>query len=286
MRSAVIIGCGFIGSALAKRLAGAGWRVTGWTGSEKSARTLVDEPYDAVACDVGDEEAVREFFGHQPAPDILVDCVSSSRGDEAVYRRVYLDGIRHLTAHARPGRLIFTSSTSVYGQTDGSIVSEESPAAPESETGRILLETERIALANGGIVARLAGLYGPGRSVVLERFLSGTAVIEEEGARYLNQVHRDDVVSALVFLLTAGEAAGIYNVCDDRPMTQLECYEWLATRFNRPVPPRGERQQHRKRAWTNKRVSNARLRALGWKPKYPSFKDAMRDDRELCTSVS
>jgi nucleoside-diphosphate-sugar epimerase len=190
------------------------------------------------------------------------------------YRRVYLEGARNLLAVLAPERLLFTSSTSVYTQTSGEWVAEESAAEPDRETGRVLRETEELVLAQRGCIARLAGIYGPARSVLLRKFLSGEAVIEADGARWINQVHRDDVASALVRLLETG-SSGVFNVADDRPATQLATYEWLAAHFARPLPPTGPVDPNRKRGWTNKRVSNARLRALGWAPIYPSFFDAV-----------
>jgi nucleoside-diphosphate-sugar epimerase len=170
---------------------------------------------------------------------------------------------------------LFTSSTSVYAQTDGSLVTEESPAIPERETGRLLLEAERVTLAAMGIVVRLSGIYGPGRSVILKKFLNGEAVIEEDGRRFLNQIHRDDAARAILHLATA-RAAGIFNVSDSTPLSQIECYRELGRMFERPLPPAGPRDPDRKRGWTHKRVSNEKLRARGWQPGYPSFLDAAR----------
>jgi nucleoside-diphosphate-sugar epimerase len=171
--------------------------------------------------------------------------------------------------------LLFTSSTSVYAQTDGSEVTEESPAGPDRETGKILRETEDLVISHDGIVTRLAGIYGPGRSVILKKFLRGESMIEEDGRRYLNQIHRDDAASAIFHLAMTGRGKpAVYNVTDSRPLSQLECFEALSKLFQRPLPPSGPRDPGRKRGWTHKRVSNAKLRATGWEPRYPSFLDA------------
>ena len=169
--------------------------------------------------------------------------------------------------------LLFTSSTSVYAQTDGSVVTEESPAIPDRETGVLLLAAEQITLAAGGTVARLAGIYGPGRSVILKKFLNAEAIIEEDGRRFLNQIHRDDAARAIFHLATT-RAAGVFNVSDSTPLSQLACYEKLSEIFSRPLPPSGPRDLNRKRGWTHKQVSNAKLRATGWQPRFPSFIDA------------
>ena len=207
--------------------------------------------------------------------DVVVHCASSGRGGADAYRAVYRDGLEHLRDAFSPRRLIFTGSTSVYSQVDGGWVSEESPAEPDRETGRVLLEAEKIALDGGGIVARLAGIYGPGRSVLLKKFLEGSAVLEAGGNRWINQIHRDDGARALLQLAQNEVAAGVYNVCDDTPTTQREIYGWIADFLNRPLPPEGPADLNRKRGWTSKRISNARLRAVGWSPRYPGYRDAL-----------
>ena len=124
---------------------------------------------------------------------------------------------------------------------------------------------------------RLAGIYGPQRSALLSKFLNGTATIDPQSDRFVNQVHRDDIASALFCLLNheARNSAQIYNVVDDQPILQSECYRWLAQRLNRPLPQIRKSEQPRKRGDTNKRVSNAKLHQLGWTSEYPTFGDAM-----------
>src|SRR4029077_17554786 len=146
-------------------------------------------------------------------------------------------------------------------------------------TSRILLEVEKLILEKGGIIARLAGIYGPQRSALLSKFLNGTATIDPNNDRFINQAHRDDIASALFLLLNreAQTSAQIYNVVDDQPLLQSECYRWLAQRLNRTLPPARKSEQPRKRGDSNKRVSNTKLHQLGWTPVYPTFADAMEE---------
>lgn len=204
---------------------------------------------------------------------MLIHSASSGGGGVDAYRAVYRDGLEALIRAAEPRRVVFVGSTSVYAQTDGRWVEEASPANPCVETGRILLETEALALAAGGVVLRLAGLYGPGRSVLLRRYLSGEARMDGEGLRWINQVHRDDAASALV--LATGLPSGIYNVSDDRPATQKQVYGWIAEACRGEIPPQAKGESPRKRGNTNKRVSNARLKSFGWQPRFPSYRDAL-----------
>ncbi len=258
----LLIGHGYLGQALARVFREGGWEVIPVSLSGGDG---------AIACDAGDRAAV----GALPAADFIVHCAASGRGGAAAYQHVYVEGCRNLTDKFPGVPLCFTSSTSVYAQTDGAVVSEESPVIPERETGRLLLEAERITLGARGVVARLAGIYGPGRSVILRKFLSGGAVIEEDGRRFLNQIHRDDAARAIFHLATTGTRGEVFNVSDSRPLSQSDCYEALGRMFSRPLPPCGPRDLSRKRAWTHKQVSNKKLRATGWQPEFPSFLDAV-----------
>jgi nucleoside-diphosphate-sugar epimerase len=275
----LIAGCGFVGLSTARLFAQRGWEVTGCTHTAESAAQLSGESFPVIACDVAERSSVETLapFGSVEA---VVHCASSGRGGAEQYRRVYLEGARHLAAVFPAATLLFTSSTSVYAQTDGGWVTEESPAEPQRETGQLLRETEKFVAAQNGIVARLAGIYGPGRSVLLRKFFDGTATIEGDGAKWINQVHRDDIASALVHLMTA-KARGVFNVNDNVPLAQRDLYAWLAERFHRSLPPSGPIDLNRKRGWTNKQVSNAKLRALGWQPRFPSFFDAVQNDPGL-----
>ncbi len=278
-----IAGCGFVGLATARLFHRGGWEVIGCTHSAESAAALAGEPFRVVVCDISsraDVDRLTDFRGI----DAVIHCASSGRGGADQYRTVYLEGAKNLAAALNPRLLIFTSSTSVYAQTTGEWVTEESAAEPDRETGRILRETEDFVLGMGGIAARLAGVYGPGRSVLLKKFLSGEAVVEGDGSRWINQIHRDDIASALLALAKSGQT-GVFNVSDDQPLAQVDLYEWLAECFQRPVPPFGPIDPNRKRGWTHKRVQNSKLRALGWEPIYPSFFDAVEKDQGLIAGV-
>lgn len=262
----LLVGYGYLGQAIASLFRANAWEVipVSLSGADGS-----------IPCDVGDLEEVAKL----PAANLIIHCAASGRGGADAYRHVYVNGSKALTA-AFPGvPIFFTSSTSVYAQMDGSIVDEESPTLPDRETGQLLLEAENVILSSGGIVARLAGIYGPGRSVILKKFLNNETLIEEDGRRFLNQIHRDDAAAAIYHLAqSARERSGqIYNIADSAPISQLKCHQSLAEQFSKPLPPSGPRDLNRKRGWTHKRVSNAKLCLTGWVPQYPSFTDAVRD---------
>jgi len=273
MRRVLIAGCGYVGQAAADLFHNAGWEVEGWTVSTQSAGKLSAKPYPVFAVDIADADQVSARPGNFEA---LIHCASTRGGGVDLYHRVYLTGAGNLLDRFVESTILFTSSTSVYAQKNGEWVTEESPAQPAHETGKILREAEQLVLDRGGIIARLAGIYGPGRAYLLKRFLSGEAIADPKKDRFVNQVHRDDAAAALAFLLDRqSPAPQIYNVIDDQPILQSECYRWLAAKLNRPIPPAARSPLKHKRGESNKRVSNAKLRGLGWAPRYPTFAEAM-----------
>jgi len=284
----IIAGCGFVGEEVARQLLEAGHEVLGLTHSESSAEKLRQRlSFPVDTCDLSEADSVAALAKRVEAPDVIIHCASSGRGGPESYEAVYLRGCQHLQPSFPEATLIFTSSTSVFPQVSGEWVTESSPAEPDRKTGQILRQAEEVVLGQGGIVARLSGIYGPGRSVILQRFLDGSARIEEGESRFLNQIHRDDAASALVWLGShRAKAQGqAYNVSDGHPMTQRECYEKLAAHFQRPVPEEAPRDLNRKRGWTNKRVSNEALRGLGWEPRFPSFLETLTHDPRFLPSI-
>ncbi|MBV8376138.1 MAG: NAD-dependent epimerase/dehydratase family protein [Verrucomicrobia bacterium] len=271
-RSVLIAGCGFVGLPLARNFVSSGWETHAITASESSAANLQGEAFRVHAANISERTGLKAFADH--SFDVVIHCASSGRGDVSRYAAVFLAGTQNLMAHLDYRRLIFCSSTSVYAQTDGSWVDENSPANSVSETSQVLRKTEDMVLASGGTVTRLAGLYGPGRCVSLQRILEGRAAIQEDGKRVVNSLHQLDAAHALRFLAEA-ESSGLFNVVDNRPVTEMEWFHYVCERLNKPLPPRGPRDYNRKRGWSSKQVSNKKLRSLAWEPIYPTFKDGL-----------
>lgn len=276
MARVLIAGCGYVGEAAANLFQGQKWEVEGWTGSAESAALLANRPYPVRAIDITDRAALSAASGEF---DVIVQSVSTKGGDVEDYRRLYLEGARNLIQRFPGSRFFFTSSTSVYAQRDGTFVDETSLAEPVHDKGKILRETEKLILAAGGIVVRLGGIHGPRRSFFLSKFLEGQAVVDPNDQRFINQVHRDDIVSALLLLAdkTSPGRGEIINVVADQPIKASEAYEWLSKRLRKPLPPPGNRTSSPRRGQSNKWVSNAKLRGLGWEPRYPTFEAAMTE---------
>jgi nucleoside-diphosphate-sugar epimerase len=265
MPHVLIAGCGYVGSAAAKLFANSGWDVTGWVRTPQMAGRVGESEISLKAVDITNLDAVRS---NAFTADVVVQCASSGADS---HRHVYRDGAANLSACFPGARLVFTSSTSVYPQRDASLVNEQSPAEPDSDDARILREAEEIVLENEGIVLRVAGIYGPGRSFLLRSVMNGTAPGKD---RIVNQVHRDDVASAMLFIAQCPTIVPprIFNVVDNTPAPQAEILRWLSARLELPVPESAATPKQ-KRGRSNKRVSNAKLHALGWAAMYPSYRE-------------
>ncbi len=202
--------------------------------------------------------------------DWMVNALSSRGGGEEGYRRLYLEGTQNILnqfQHHPPLSYVHLSSTSVYGQIDGDWVTESSPAEPSNGTSRILVEVEQALLtakrSNGwpATILRSAGIYGPERGHLFLQFLKNEARITGDGSRWLNMVHRDDLVAAIAASFGHPNPPDLVNVGDNEPVTEMAFFQWLANTLSRPMPPSVPAEAKvRKRGATNKRVSNRLLK--------------------------
>ena len=274
----LVIGCGYVGRPLAQSLQSEGDEIAAWTYSPASARELSAFGFARVVVGSVANEALWNDLG---AYDQVVHCASSGGGGPKAYREVFLEGARLMCICQPHARKLFVSSTSVYGQTDGEFVTEKSPAEPAAETSRTLREAEKVALQGGAMVVRSVGIYGPRRARLFEKAQRGEAIIEGNGSRWINQIHRDDLVSALRHLLQLGGKAGeIYNVGDGAPLTYLDYYRRVSALLDQPLPPVGPVKTKRKRGLTSKRVVIDTLRATGWEPRHSDFIAALREIKD------
>ena len=271
--SVLIAGCGDIGSRLATRLLDSDWQVYG-------LRRSIDRLPAGVIGVAGD------LFGAQcPAQwptgqiDYLVYSAAATDHDEAGYQAAYVDGLTHTLNWLeqngqRPKRLLFVSSSSVFGQKDGEWVDETSPAQASNYSGRIMLDAEQVALnsALAASVVRLTGIYGPGREWMLGQVRKGYRVAVDPPL-YGNRIHADDAAGLLAFLLEADREGktldDTYIGVDNAPVPLAEVVGWLRERLG--VTEWAEETSTRRAG--SKRCSNARAKALGWEPRYSSYRE-------------
>jgi nucleoside-diphosphate-sugar epimerase len=285
MRVAVL-GCGYVGLELCRQLV-EDHEVVGVRRSADGIERVEATGARAVRADVTDPDALAAV----PDADAVVFAASSGgRGAEAA-REVYVEGLRTAVDHfcgreAPPDRLVYTSSTGVYGDHGGDWVDEGTPIEPTTPKTEVLAEAERIALDRPtgdctGTVARFAGLYGPDR-YRLDRYVEGPVT---EG--YLNMVHRDDAAGAVRYLLETDRGRDeAVNVVDDEPVSKWEFADWLAAECGRD-PPRKRTVEERlaegdlsgpaqRRLHTSKRVASDRLRELDYEFAFPTYREGYR----------
>src|SRR5687767_8838975 len=181
----LILGAGYVGMPLAEVLTREGHK----------ASTLRQTP--GASSFVGDISNANDLKRLPRDWDWVVNTISSSKGGVDEYQRVFLQGTRNILewlAGSKIQKYVYTSSTSLYGQADGSWVDETSPTDPSSETSKILVETEKLLRGVPAVILRVSGIYGPGRGHLFQQYLRNEATIAGDGSCYLNMIHRADVV--------------------------------------------------------------------------------------------
>lgn len=274
-RKILIVGCGYIGTALAEKLARSA-EVTGITSSDKRHARLQAIGVRPVIADVQDKHWLDSLPDHV---DVIVNTIASGGRD---YRSTYWQSNHDLLAkYARqpPQHFIYTSSTSVYSQIDGSIVTEQDETEASTPMREVLIETEQMLLANRPFpsiaILRLGGIYGPNRHALLDDLRDGVRSFPDDPNRWINQIHRDDAVSAILHMISISPERKIFNVVDDEPVPYGTCLKWLAHRLNVAPPvfdPEAPALRKRRGPKPHRRISNAKLKATGWVPQYPTFK--------------
>ncbi len=276
----LIIGCGYLGQRLGAFLLRDGGRVFGTVRTSVRAMQLDGLGIEPVIADVLQPDSLRGL----PSADRVFYCVGFDRSAGAAMRTVYVDGLQNVLDHLPVSvkRIVYASSTGVYGQTSGEWVDEDSPTAPLHESGRFCLEAEgRVrnwaeSHSRTAVVLRFAGLYGPGR-IVRRAILERGEPIPGDPDKFLNLIHIDDAAQASAAALRADEPASIYVVADGRPVTRREYYSVAAAVLGAPEPrfelPRPGSPESTRDA-TNKRVANHRMkRGLGVRLSYPRHHD-------------
>src|SRR5471032_172632 len=271
--SVLIAGCGDIGSRLATQLLVGHWQVHGLRRSVSRLPVGVT----GIAGDLFSEQCPAEW---PTGPlDYLVYSAAATEHDEAGYRAAYIEGLQHvlgwLEQHGQqPRRILFVSSSSVYVQQDGEWVDETSPTVASGFSGRLMLEAEQVALDSGmpASIVRLTGIYGPGRERLLTQVREGYHVAIDPPL-YGNRIHAEDAAGLLAFLLEA-DRRGValddrYIGVDDAPVPLAEVVGWLREYLG--VTEWAKDAAVRRTG--SKRCSNARAKALGWVPRYASYRE-------------
>lgn len=270
--SLLVIGCGDLGSGVALACRDAGWQV--W-GARRSPGGL-PPGITPLALDVTAPATLAPLAALDP--DVVLVTLTPGGFSDERYRAIYVDGLRHLLAALRrPRRLLWVSSTSVYHQDDGSVVDETSPTLPSGFSGQRLLEAEQLLASCDWptTAVRLGGIYGPGRDRLLRQLQAGERS-PPQPRRISNRIHRDDAVSLLCFLAEQA-AAGVplddcYVGVDTAPTPIHEVEAWFAEWLGLPAAPPAATPLLR---GGNRICSSARLQALGYRFRYPTFREGL-----------
>ena len=260
----LIAGCGDVGGELARRLLADGHEVYGL----RRRAHLLPAGVQPVAGDLGDPDSLRAVPG---GLDVLCYTAAADGRTAAAYRAAYVDGVRNvLDAVARTSslhRVLYTSSTRVYPQSGGEWVDEDSATDGRDPYARLLLEGEAAAreTPTPAVVVRLAGIYGPGRTRLIDRVRAGEPCSEA----YTNRIHRDDCAGVLRHLMRLERPLPLYLGADHEPATQCEVMKWIAKRLGLPAPTRAATET----SGLGKRCRNARLVASGYAFEHRSFRD-------------
>lgn len=292
----LIFGCGYLGRCVADRYVARGAAVSVVTRSEAKARELTDQGIAPVVADLLQLPSLRLL----PRARSILYCVGYDRESDCTKRELYVQGLRNVLSATRSmaDSFVYVSSTSVYGQDDGSWIDEASPTEPITESGEICRDAEHLfidfALAPmTWTILRLAGLYGPGRLIARVEGLKAGNPVGGNPEAWLNLIHRDDAATICERALDAPAPSSVFLVSDDRPITRQEYYQVLALRVGAPEPIFSEAVPTRRgTAGWNKRCSNKRVKqhfGLTWR--YPTIDSGLTSaletpDANRCGSVA
>ena len=268
----LIAGCGDLGLRVANRILenpdDAVW------GLRRHTSTLAGpERMQWVQADLTKPESLCTIPAN---PTHVLFAAAPDARSEPAYRDLYLHGLqRLLKAVGTPAleRVVFISSTAVHGDHGDTWVDEDTPVAPTGFNGRVLCEAEAFLMQQAStsgtalttISLRLSGIYGPGRTYLVDRLRQGLASAPPDGAHWANRIHIEDAARAVVHTLRLPRPKSVYLVTDDTPLPMRTLYEALAKIAGGPVPPLGPAPA----GIGSKRLRNARLRESGFEMLWP-----------------
>lgn len=278
-----IVGCGYIGARLARRVRDIGIPVTGVVRSAGSAGTLFEQGIDALQCDLDTQRlpagstAEAALFYFTPPP-------GAGNSDSRMQR--FLAG---LSVSGQPRRIVYISTTGVYGDCHGEWVDETRPVNPGVDRARRRWDAERQLHAwqgrTGGelVILRVAGIYGPGK-LPLARLRKGVPMVAEHDAPWTNRIHADDLVSTCLLALEKGRDGAVFNVSDGAPGNMTDYFNQVADRAGLPRPPLISLEQAQQMLSPgllsylaeSRRLSNRRmLDELGVELRYPGLEEGL-----------
>lgn len=266
----LIVGCGYLGERVATRWQAAGDQVYALTRSRERARAWTRRGWKAL---VGDITNPAEF-PTLPDVDTVLYAVGYDVRSGQSRRSVTVDGLSFVLSRLsqQVGKLIYISTTSVYGQTDGSWVDESSPCEPTRENGILALQGEQEVrkhfvpddpTRNRACILRLSGIYGPERLLARRQSLLAGNPLTGNPASWLNLIHVEDAVTAVLGAETVLPPGELLLVSDDTPIPRYQYYSMLARMIGAAEPTYQPSDPHDPQSGAlNKRCRNAKLRKM------------------------
>ncbi|MDG6774887.1 NAD-dependent epimerase/dehydratase family protein [Thiomicrorhabdus sp. ZW0627] len=271
MANILIVGCGGIGSELALTLIEQGHTVYGLR------RHTDNLPDGIIPIEADITLSLSEFIPENL--DYVFYSASAGKHKDMAYYQAYVLGVKHTLkalSDQNIKRIFFISSSSVFGQSEGEKVTEESPTSGNNFSTKRLLEGEEL-ISNANFpstIVRFGGIYGPGRTHLIDLIQQGKAHCMEDV--YSNRIHSADCVGILAHLLNLNEqdpklVDSLYIGVDDQPTLSCEVYEWLAEQLSVGHIEHIEPTENSRLMRSNKRLSNAKIRSSGYDFKYPDY---------------
>ena len=276
----LILGCGYLGTHIAKLAADQNFRIDALTRNQATCAHLGTLSVNqALGFELADP-SWHDLINPQDYQAIVL-CVGSAESTPEGYRKSYIQGIESVldwVGERFGGKLLYTSSISVYGDAQGAWVDESTMPAPTNWRGEIILESERLlrkALPEQSYIFRLGGIYGPDRN----RFLSPATKPDPKSSEgYLNLIHVEDAAAALLAaILHPSTGNRLYNLTDNHPVKRSEIHAFIQSRHlpGGAKPKQEKPSSHRSNA-ANRRIDSSRIQHdLDWKPAYPSVFEAI-----------
>lgn len=292
--SKLVIGCGYLGRRVAAAWLQAGHNVIALTRSTANAQELSRLGVQPIVGDICESATLPEF----PDVETLLFAVGFDRTSGHSQHEVYVDGLKNVLNQvaSRCERFIYISSSSVYGQSAGEWVDETSPCEPVQSGGQCCLAAEALVREffpavkpapapvpspqgegrrerNCANVLRLSGIYGPGRLLSRIESLRAGEPLSGQGEAWLNLIHVDDAVAAVLACERRGQSGETYLISDDSPIRREEYYSQLARLVAAPLPVFADDQPAKRGSGgLNKRCSNKKASAeLGLTLAYPTI---------------
>ena len=276
----LIIGCGYLGQRVAQKWLQAGDQVTVLTRSPERATELAKTGLQTLIGDLTRPESLPPF----PACDTVLYAVGYDQSSGHSIEEVYLQGLDNFLARTTDacGKIIYISSTGVYGQNDGTWVDESSTCQPTRPGGAACLAAESLLASHprgtGSIVLRLAGIYGPGRIPRQAAIEAGNPVVASENG-YVNLIHVADAVEIILAAEACPDPPPVLLVSDGQPVLRGAYFQEIARLLGAPSPQFSvpdENSHQSRRATSDKRISNQQLlETLDISLQYPSFREGL-----------